>query len=83
MNNKQFILGYMVGRGTNYESEGQIMKVFIKRFYLFIFRERGREEEREGEKHRLVASLTYPDQGLNCNPGTCPDRQLKQQPFTL
>ena len=25
--------------------------VILKRFYLFIFRERGREGEREGEKH--------------------------------
>ena len=30
---------------------------------FFIFRERGREEEREGEKHRLVASCTCPNQG--------------------
>ena len=35
----------------------------FKRFYLFIFRERGREGEREGEKHQcVVASLlgTWP-----------------------
>ena len=25
--------------------------LFLKRFYLFIFRERGKEGEREGEKH--------------------------------
>ena len=24
---------------------------FLKRFYLFIYRQRGREGEREGEKH--------------------------------
>ena len=30
---------------------------FLKRFYLFIFREKGRE----GEKHRLVASRTHPN----------------------
>ena len=28
--------------------------LFLKRFYLFNFRERGREEEREGEKHWCV-----------------------------
>ena len=28
--------------------------LFFKRFYLFIFRERGREGEREEEKHRCV-----------------------------
>ena len=27
-----------------------VLTTFFKRFYLFIFRERGREEEREGEK---------------------------------
>ena len=29
---------------------------FLKRFYLFIFRERGREEEREREKHQFVVA---------------------------
>ena len=28
--------------------------IFFKRLYLFIFRERGREGEREGEKHQCV-----------------------------
>ena len=36
--------------------------------FLFIFRERGREEERQGEKHRSVASCTCPDQGSNLQP---------------
>ena len=32
-----------------------------KRFYLFIFRQRGREGEREGEKHQcVVVSYTSP-----------------------
>ena len=34
---------------------------FLKRLYLFIFRERGREGEREGEKHRSVASRRHPN----------------------
>ena len=29
---------------------------FLKSFYLFIFRERGREGEREGEKHQCVVA---------------------------
>ena len=39
---------------------------FLKKiFYLFIFRERGREGEREGEKHQcVVASLAPPTGGL-------------------
>ena len=36
-----------------------------KKIYLFIFRERGREGEREGEKHQSVASHTCPNQELN------------------
>ena len=31
---------------------------FFSRFYFFILRERGREGEKEGEKHQSVASLT-------------------------
>ena len=29
---------------------------FLKRFYLFIFRERGREGDREEEKHQCVVA---------------------------
>ena len=39
------------------------MHPFFKKkdFYLFIFRERGREGEKEGEKHQcVVASYTPP-----------------------
>ena len=44
-------------------------KLFFFRFYLFIFRERGKEGGRKGEKHQLVASLTVPQ------PGTIPATQ--------
>ena len=51
-------------------------KVF-KRFYLFIFRERGREGEREGEKHEcVVASHALLTGDLAHNPGMCPDWEL-------
>ena len=33
---------------------------FFKRFYLFISRERGREGEREGEKHQYVVASRTP-----------------------
>ena len=57
---------------------------FLKRFYLFIFREKGREGEREGEKHQyVVASHTPPNGDLARNPGMCPDWELNQQPFGL
>ena len=37
---------------------------FLKDFYLFIFRERGVEGEREGEKHQCVVVPPYPGPGL-------------------
>ena len=41
---------------------------------VFIFRERGREREREGEKHHcVVASRAPPTGDLAHNPGMCPD----------
>ena len=49
---------------------------------LFIFRERGREGEREGEKYQcVVASQSAPTGDLACNPGMCTDWELNQQPF--
>ena len=58
---------------------------FLKNiFYLFIFRERGREGEREEEKHQwVVASLMPPMGDLACNPAMCPDWELNQRPFDL
>ena len=47
--------------------------LFFKIFYLFIL-ERGREGEREGEKHQCVVASCLPSTGdLACNPGMCPD----------
>ena len=47
---------------------------FFLRFYLFIFRERGRVGERKGEKHQcVVASCMPPTRDLAHNPGMCPD----------
>ena len=50
--------------------------------YLFIFKDRGREGEREGKKHhRVVASHMPPTGDLARNPGMCPDWESNQQPF--
>ena len=50
------------------------MKIFFKRFYVVIFRERRGEGEREGEKHqRVIASHTPPTGDLAHSPGMCPD----------
>ena len=54
---------------------------FFKRFYLFIFRQKGREGEREGEKHQcVVASHVAPTRDLARNPGTCPDQESNRRP---
>ena len=51
---------------------------------LFIFRERGREEEREGEKHQCVVASHVPPTGdLAHNPGMCPDWESNQRLFGL
>ena len=58
---------------------GFFKKYFI---YLFNFRERGREGEREGEKLQcVVASYMAPTEDLARNPGMCPDWELNQQHF--
>ena len=59
---------------------GILILFFI--FYLFIFRQRGREGEREGEKHQwAVVSHAPPTGDLACNPGMCPDWELNWRPF--
>ena len=52
---------------------------FLKILYLFMFRERVRDGEREGEKHQCVgASGTPPTGDPACNPGMCHDWELNQ-----
>ena len=56
--------------------------LFLKRFYLFIFRQRRREGERKGEKHQCAVASRVPWTGdLACNPDMCPDWESNQQPF--
>ena len=60
----------------------QILDLFFKIFYLFVFREKGRDGEREGEKHQcMVASRTPPTGDLARNPGMCSHWESNQQPF--
>ena len=61
----------------------------LKRFYLFTFRARGMEEEREGERHQCerdssISCFSHaPNQAdLTSNPSTCPDWELNPQPFS-
>ena len=55
--------------------------MFFKRFYPFIFTEREREGEREGEKHQCeVASHVPPTGDLAPNPGMHPDWESTPPP---
>ena len=54
----------------------------LYKYYLCIFREIGREGEREEEKHQcVVASHAPPTGDLACNPGMCPNWESNQRPF--
>ena len=60
-------------------------------FYLFVFREKRREGEKEGEKHwweieTSISCLLYmlhPSGDWTHNPEMCRDQELNQQPFAL
>ena len=55
-----------------------------KIFYLFIFRERGSEGEREGEKHQSVVASCAPSTGdLACHPGMYAYWELNLRPSVL
>ena len=55
---------------------------YFFKFYLFIFRESGKEGEREGEKHQCVVAFHLPPTGDPAhNPGMCPDWESNQRPF--
>ena len=63
---------------TPYEIHVVGFKDFI---YIYIL-QKGREREREGEKHQCVVASHAPPTGkLACNPGMCPDWELNWQPL--
>ena len=48
-----------------------------KKGFILLFLERGREGEKQGEKHQcVVASCTPPTGDLALNLGMCPDWEL-------
>ena len=58
------------------------VKLFKKRFHLFILKEMGREGERKGEKHQcVVASHAHPTGDPAHNPGMYPDWELNWRPY--
>ena len=51
----------------------------LKMLFIYFFRERGREGEREGEKHQRVVAPHMPPTGdLAHNPGMLPNWELNQ-----
>ena len=60
------------------QSRQNRLVVFFK-YFIYLFLERGREGDREGEKHQcVVASCAPPTGNLACNPGMCPDQESTQ-----
>ena len=54
--------------------------IYFLRSYLFL--ERGRVEEREGEEHQCVVASRMPPTGdLARNPGMCPDWESNLRPL--
>ena len=63
-----------------FPSCNQFLK-YLKDF-IYLFLEREREGEREGEKHPcVVASHLAPTADLAHNPGMCPDWESNRRPF--
>ena len=61
---------------------GWKMLCFLKRFYLFISRQKRREGEREERNISVWLPLTHTPTGdVACNPGMCPDWESNQQLF--
>ena len=60
------------------DKSGILLILFFKGF-VYLFRERGREGEREGDKHQcVVAPHVFPTGDLARNPGMCPDWESNQ-----
>ena len=69
---------------VNHHIANKQVDTFFRRFYVFIFREKGGEGEREGEKHQCVVNSRPPATGdLACNTSMCPDWELNWQCFGL
>ena len=63
-------------RTYNNKEMQQFLKTFFKKI-LFIFGKRGKEGEKEREKHQCVVASSAPPTGdLACIPGMCPDWEL-------
>ena len=57
---------------------------FLKKMLFILFLDRGREGEKQGERHQwVVTSCQTPAGDLACNPGMCPDWKPNWWPFSL
>ena len=60
------------------------MEILFVKDFIYLFLERGREGQREGEKHQsVVASHTPPTRDVAYNSGMCPDWESNWRPFGL
>ena len=65
-----------------FKAHDHATNLLFKKFYLLIFKDRGRERDREGEKYQCeVDSHVAPTGDLAHNPGVCPDWESNQRPF--
>ena len=56
----------------------------FKKDFIYLFLERAREGEREGEKHQCMFASRMPLAGdLDCSPGMCPDWELNWRTLGL
>ena len=66
----------------NIGKSGKI-QFFFKKYFIYLFLDRGEEREKERERHKnMWLPLTCPTLGnLARNPGMCPDWESNQQLF--
>ena len=76
--NKKCVILYHNFRGLQ-----DYLQDFKKNVYVFIYKERGKEGERVGEKHQLVASHTCLNGDRTHNLGMCTAQEWNQWPFAL
>ena len=60
-----------------------LCRPLFKRFYLFIFRERGGGEKERERNIDWLPLIGAPPGDKTQNPGICPDRESNWQPFAL
>ena len=66
-------------KGTHFKCT---IRLGVFKDFIYLFLERGREGDREGEKHQCVVAFHTPPTGdLACKPVMCPDWESNQSLF--